>query len=265
MPVKPQQVRGLSIEGEKNIDKSNPKILYFHVTGGYPEVVTLYLRGLPFSSLFYTELGKHNHGIAFDTGNVTRDLSHAHTVTAGATSEDGEHTHLFIVDDGENKGGIDVNDTDLDLITGENPIKPAGAHTHTLTGIAMSTELGPAWTHHHHIAGNTHNNGVTDTNARVGKAALDLIHDLKISLDGQSITEAICEQLEAKPGQAGKWKVLVGTDVRLNGTSLSSGDGTGEIDLLKLGIEIGLGQHKLEFRIPDPDAGGNLQYNLYVS
>ena len=265
MPVKPQQVRGVSIEGEKNIDRSNPKVLYFHVTGGYPEAVALYLRGLPFSSLFYTELGKHNHGISFDSGPVTRDLSHVHTVTAGATSEDGEHTHSFIVDDGETKGGIDVNDTDLDMVTGENPIKPAGKHTHTLSGIAMSNELGPAWKHDHHIGGNTHHTGATDENARVGKPALDLIRDLRISLDGQSITEAVCDQLESKPGQAGKWKVLIGTDVRLNGASLSTGDGTGEIDLLRLGIEIGLGQHKLELGIPDADVGGNLQYNLYVS
>ena len=83
-----------------------------------------------------------------------------------------------------------------------------------------------------------------------------------------SITGAICDQLEARPGQAGKWRVIGSggaTDVRLNGATLSLPEGTGEIDLLKLGIEIGIGQHKLEFVVSDADVGGQLQYNLYVS
>ena len=94
---------------------------------------------------------------------------------------------------------------------------------------------------------------------------MSALADLKVFLDSQDITSKIADQLEAKPGQAGKWKLVVGTDVRLKGVSLNLLDGTGEIDLLKLGIEIGLGQHKLEFRVADTDVGGTIQYNLYVS
>ena len=105
-----------------------------------------------------------------------------------------------------------------------------------------------------------------DPAARLTGAALSKLKDLVVKLDGAPITRAICEQLEARPGQFGKWKVQVSpTDIRLNGASLSQADGTGEIDLLKLGVEIGIGQHKLEFLVSDPDVGGNLQYNLYVA
>jgi hypothetical protein len=71
----------------------------------------------------------------------------------------------------------------------------------------------------------------------------------------------VLQQLSAKPGQAANWaKLGDGT----NAHALASPDGTGAIDLLKLGIEIGLGQHKLEFRVGQPNVGGGLQYNLYV-
>ncbi|HEU4655139.1 MAG TPA: hypothetical protein VFS47_14215 [Steroidobacteraceae bacterium] len=264
MPAKPQTVRNVSLEGEKDIDKSNPKVLYFHVDGGFPEAVKLYLRGRQFPSLYYTELGQHNHPIDFKTSEVSNDFGHDHQATGGSTSEDGKHTHSFIVDGGEDKGGIDVNSTNGDFISGNNPIQEAGAHTHSLVGLTLSKELG-VWAHKHDVKGNTADVGANNVAARTGKPALSTLKDLMIFLNGQPVTDQICGQLEARPGEAGKWRVMVGADIRLNGTSLSQTEGTGEIDLLKLGVEIGLGQHKLEFRVSDADVGGTLQYNLYVS
>ncbi len=265
VPTKPQTVRPLSLEGEKNIDKANSKILFFHVEGGAPESVTLYLRGRPFSSLFYTELGKHHHAVHLRAAMVSANFAHSHAASGGTTTDDGEHTHNFIVDDGENKGGIDVNSTDGDFISGNNPIQLAGKHHHSLVGLTLSTELGP-WDHDHSVDGDTIDAGVTDVAARSGKPALAAFKDLIIKLDDVPITEKICDQLEAQPGQANLWKLQVSpTDIRMNGASLNLADGTGEIDLLKLGFEIGIGQHKLEFLVSDPDVGGNLQYNLYVS
>jgi hypothetical protein len=264
VPAKPQTVRSLSLEGEKAIDQSNQKVLYFHIDGGYPESVTLYLRGLQFPSLYYTELGRHNHTLNATTSEAVHDFGHAHQASGGSTTESGKHTHSFIVDAGEKMGGIDVNSTNLDFIEGNNPIQESGAHTHSLVGLTLSKELGE-WRHTHTITGSSGDTGVTDVAARSGKPALTVLKDLTVFLDGQPVTEQICQQLEARPGEAGKWRMLVGVDVRLNGASLSQADGTGEIDLLKLGVEIGLGQHKLEFRVSDPDVGGTLQYNLYVS
>ena len=59
MPAKPQTVRALSMEGEKDIDHANRKDLVFHIIDGFPGSVTLYLRGRTFSSLFYSETGRH--------------------------------------------------------------------------------------------------------------------------------------------------------------------------------------------------------------
>ena len=50
-----------ALEGEKDITKENPKKIYFHIRGGRPNAVTLYLKGDRFSTIYYTELGKHNH------------------------------------------------------------------------------------------------------------------------------------------------------------------------------------------------------------
>jgi hypothetical protein len=268
MPVKPQQARGVSLEGEKDLDHSNPKILYFHVANGYPESVTLYLRGRHFSSLYYTELGKHSHTITIPTLHVVIDHGHTITSTFKTKAGQGTHRHSFYWDHG-NWGAFDMEqpDTSQWLIKDENdnlgnPFIVSGAHQHDLEPIGVDPLVK---TIDVPVTGTNSDAGVSDVSARNGTPALSLFNTLRIWLDGQPITEQICDQLEAKPGQAGKWKVVVGGDVRLNGTSLSTGDGTGEIDLLKLGLEIGLGQHKLEFRVPEPDTGGSLQYNLYVS
>ena len=56
----PARVSGLSIEGEKDIDKDNPKVLHFHVKGGHLDRAVLFLRGAQFSTLYYTELVQRN-------------------------------------------------------------------------------------------------------------------------------------------------------------------------------------------------------------
>jgi len=265
MPTRPQTVQPLSLEGEKDIDKWNPKDLYFHVVSGVPSAVTLYLRGRSLSSLYYTELGDHTHDLNLNTLDTEHDFTHDHQVTAGTTDTQGQHTHSFIVDDGETKGGIDVNNTNGNFVTGNNPIQPNGAHSHTLQGLAMTKALSD-WTHHHAILGQTVAKGASNKSARTGKPALSNFTDLTISLDGQAITALICSQLEAQPGQGGLWRVEPSPgDIRMNGATLSLPDGTGEIDLLKLDLGIGIGQHVLSFRVTDPDQGGQLQFNLYVA
>jgi hypothetical protein len=138
------------------------------------------------------------------------------------------------------------------------------AHSHALNNIIVNNtplEVNVTLTG----SATVNNTGVTDHDIRVGnKKALTYFKGLKIKLNGVSVTDLILDQLRAKPGQAADWPEL---GDGLPSHKLASSEGTGEIDLLKLGVEIGLGSHKLEFFL-DPaiaDNGGNLQYNLYLS
>jgi hypothetical protein len=269
VPVKPQQAQPVSIEGEKDIDKDNSKTLYFHVNGGSPDSATLYLRARRFSTLFYTELGQHTHGASVNIPIKTFDLSHSHSIGNTKTGLAGDHSHRIFVDvkdiitdesigfgvDSENKGECDWV---ADIIEG------VPGHSHDLTNLVVNhTSL----TVDVALSGssNISNQGVTDLNMRVGnKKALTFFRELQVKLDGMPITDLILTQLKAKPGQGALWNELgngLGTH------KLASPEGTGEIDLLKLGVELGLGEHRLEFFV-DPllaDNGGNLQFNLYVS
>jgi hypothetical protein len=94
------QVQSLAIEGEKDIDSANAKVLRFQVRGGNPSSVLLYLWGTRFSSLYYSELGEHTHGLSalslsavnVDLGAHTHDLGN-HTHGLGAHTHPIAHTH----------------------------------------------------------------------------------------------------------------------------------------------------------------------------
>jgi hypothetical protein len=57
------QVHQFALEGARDFDAANPQKIYFHIRGRQPNAVTLYLRSEKFSSLYYTELGNHTHGL----------------------------------------------------------------------------------------------------------------------------------------------------------------------------------------------------------
>lgn len=57
------KVRQYALEGERHIDKDNPGKIYFHIRGRQPKSVTLYLRAEIFSTLYYSELGQHDHSL----------------------------------------------------------------------------------------------------------------------------------------------------------------------------------------------------------
>ena len=278
MPVKPQQVRTVSLEGEKDIDSANPKALYFHIDGGYPAEVTLYLRARKFSSLHYTELGRHTHHLKFNTAPAGEASAHSHPLDLSTMllAEDGEHRHEVWAgsDDGES-GSLDFGDDDDPnsyMATGAGgerggrgmmEVKPSGKHSHKVMAGTVPSKTGDAGAlaaHTHVIDHDTQATGV-QPDARASGSALTYVDDLHVYLDGQDITQQLLQQLSAKPGQAANWAKLGDGS---NGHAVASPDGTGAIDLLKLGVEIGLGQHKLEFKLLKPNVGGCVQYNLYV-
>jgi len=55
------RVRPVSLEGEKDIDRHNSKVIRFHVAHARATRVTLHLQASRFSTLHYTEMPRHNH------------------------------------------------------------------------------------------------------------------------------------------------------------------------------------------------------------
>jgi hypothetical protein len=279
--TKLQLVQPIGIEGESDIAQNNRKTLYFHIEGGVPELAVLHLRGAAFNTLYYSELGRHAHAAGELKTDVAKyDFTHTH-LGGGTTNSDGLHLHNFIVDDHNNtSGGIDVDDTNGTSVTGNNPIQPDGAHTHSLAGLTINPYPDPSdtdpnhkqpWKHSHSIVGDSDAAGAAGSaNPRNGPQ-LTLLADLVVKLDSVDITKPIGDQLEVRDGP-GSWLVLQSDgSYRLSGNPLNTHRdsdnkfvGTGAIDLLKLGVEIGIGQHVLEFIVSDPDVGGQIQYNLYI-
>jgi hypothetical protein len=100
--------RAYGLEGEKDIDQDTAKVLHFHIRGGAPNSVTLFLRAHPFSATFYTELGGHRHVVTATVSDEPVELTpHVHDLTVTGTTgadpvthghgshEHGTHYHLL--------------------------------------------------------------------------------------------------------------------------------------------------------------------------
>ncbi|HEV2953576.1 MAG TPA: hypothetical protein VG015_05770 [Candidatus Dormibacteraeota bacterium] len=99
--------------------------------------------------------------------------------------------------------------------------------------------------------------GSTPYQARDGVPAYSYFSDLQIKLDGTDITGLV----KAKLG----WTSL--GDGTASHPLVSSG--TGSIDLIQMGLSLGVGSHWLELRLnpasnPKLNTGGKVLYNLYV-
>lgn len=258
--TKPPNATPISIEGEKDIDKDNPKILRFHIEGGFPDSAVLYLQVSRFSSLFYTELGKHSHNFSGAISNTAHDFTHKHTASATTTESGGDHSHQLWLDTSEGvKNGVDC---DLHDICDWNPhvIQGVGGHAHEIKNIALQDALSN-WSHTHAITNAAiSDGGVTDVAVRTGAGnkALGYVSSLRVFFDGNlEITDEILAQLKAINPAA--WAALGnGQD-----THELVKNGTGRIDLRQLGLDLSPGTHTLTFAV---DAGGGqIHYNLYVN
>jgi hypothetical protein len=96
-------VKQYALEGERHIDKDNPGRIYFHIRGRQPSSVTLYLRAEQFSTLYYTELGQHDHGLTYSVSAPNKIDGHTHNIAGHSTvakdtqgnSIDGQHPHTI--------------------------------------------------------------------------------------------------------------------------------------------------------------------------
>lgn len=300
VPVKAQKVRPISLEGEKDIDIANEKTLHFHIEGGAPERAVLILRARKFSSLFYSEIGKHVHDLSLSIPPHDAVAEHQHGLDHISTNEklnpattnlkffadvatNHPSSHAFLLWHAQagNLGGTGTSvDTESDLSKSLRPqFKVKGTeHKHEFepgqqTGPAGGTPLPLEHPFNKQVTEPFGSITAANPQARSGKPEYTYIRNLHVVLDGHDVTVNICEQLRKRAGEGAKWDSLGdGTPTH----AIASDEGTREIDLLALGFELGMGPHKLSFRLVPPkpgdldflpvpaDRGGQIQYNLYI-
>jgi hypothetical protein len=103
-PAHTSQASVMALEGEKDLDPDNKKVLHFVPRGGEPSSVVLYLWGGKFSSLFYTQMGHHNHVLKKESVDISTAAfpDHQHGLTA--------HTHRY---QGAGAGKLTTDSADL--------------------------------------------------------------------------------------------------------------------------------------------------------
>lgn len=291
------KVRQYALEGERHIDANNPGRIYFHIRGRQPNAVTLYLRAEQFSTLFYTELGKHNHSNSASGFSVPIP-AHSHTidpiVTSGVgsgTSPAGGHTpsHRSIQAKTTEQSLIPIAgyalflsplvsappvlfavnhvstrlDTNIDMQISFEPILP---HIHE---IPTSTQPDPAKTIPLSGSGSSSSAGVSDVSARIDsqtnpEEALTFVNDLQVFI-GENIaglknkTSDILNQLQdAQPSVT--WSQLGNG----NSNHILTEEGTGAIrlDFLPDICFFEDREYLIELRVAS--GGGRVLYNLYI-
>ncbi|MBS0559278.1 MAG: hypothetical protein JSR21_04410 [Proteobacteria bacterium] len=277
--AKPPTTRPIALEGEKDIDQRNPKTLYFHIDGGVPTSVTLYLRAAQLSTLYYTELGGHTHSgsLAKPTLTIPDHQHDFQSITTGTATQDPAKPveMIAMTYDTDSDTEIRMWHSDLDdgnrrrenltsLNPGDGPIVQFNnltEHTHTIPAGKTDLDGGGSYP----LGGvNIASSGATNLAAHTGGNALSYVNKLTVLYDGQDITAAILTQITgAYPAWTGIATLGDGTSgsplvAKSNGTG-----GTGAINLDQLGLDFSPGQHSLTFQVTDT-SGGQIQYNLYV-
>jgi hypothetical protein len=262
--VKPPTTRAVAIEGEKDVDVANPKRLFFHVDGGYPDTVTLVLRGALFSTLYYTELGRHTHVLNITLADHPAVGSHDHALGELVTSEDGVHSHTVTAntdDDDASENAVMIDDadaTDVDLAQLNLKVHDSKPHSHKIAAGAKTDKAGAIGALPHTFTNKAANNFGALPAAKPGPA-LAYVDDLHVWYDGADITAEILQQLQGRDPVS--WPA---------GSTLGDGtqnhvfvkDGTKTINLSQIVDDVSPGEHRLEFKVAA--GGGQVHYNLYV-
>jgi hypothetical protein len=300
-PRNVSRVQTVAYEGEKDIAAGDPKKLYFHIRGGRPSAVVLYLRGDRFSPTAYTELAAHSHtlsGTAIGDTSVTTQnhshdtVAHSHQVVNGAANdpgmaEDGSHRHAIlvrglvssdhpgraIVTNDYSNWTIDWYESGFTGNSNQNPqplpekyVALSGAHTHQV-GVATQGSLGtsqmlPAPTPVLHSHSFT---TTVDASGSTGYSTRGgAAHTFPTDVRVALDGVDVTSRLVAALPVS--WTDLGGT---LGGDENHpfNQEGTGPLDLVQLGFTLGPGEHLLEFLAATPavpPVGGKIIYQLYV-
>ena len=298
-------MRPISLEGEKDIDIANEKTLHFHIEGGAPERAVLILRARKFSTLFYSEIGEHAHSLDLNIADHPEVLKHSHSLGSIETDErlaekDLQFFGTVVTNDPSANGflmwratrfGPPPGPSGFSVLQDENlkgtqrpNLRIEGTkHIHKIKA-GQPTDPGGLIAEVKHVVNGSPVPAKLVTVSfgseaaisphqlkRNGKPEYTYIHNLHVVLDGnRDITDAIRAQLTKRAGEGTKWDSLGdGTGTH----AIASDEGTRDIDLLALGFELGMGPHKLSFRLLAPksgdpdfgaDYGGQIQYNLYI-
>jgi hypothetical protein len=282
-PLHVSKVNAFELEGEKDLDKTNPKILTFQVYGGNAQKAILILQGDQFSSLYYTEMGSHAHNLAsLAMTAVKTDLGgHIHAVPHPANTDDaGNHDHGVMPGNAGTQG--------FNAISGSNDASQffdqyiywghyggAGGDKLPMTPKRFISTDGDH--HHPYQVGPTdgpgsdssklaHGHSLEDAGTSIDAAgqaqypvrtdaAYGYLTDLRVLLDGHDITLEIVGVLPPS------WNRQLGFGSKDD--PLNKKFGTGAIDLVgQLGKAITPEPHTLEFRVAS--GGGKIMWNLYV-
>ena len=273
--AKPPVVQPISIEGEKDIDSQNPKVLFFHIEGGVPDTVSLYLRGAQFSTLFYSELGQHNHDNDLNPNQITVPKHH-HGLTnltlsdavqdsgkpfgvSASTWNDDTNMSVRLWNGGDDhRQRIDL--TQIMSNDGQPVVSMVNlaAHTHNIPPNSDTDDSDAVDIPAPQV--NIHNTGLAPPAARTTGTPLQWVSGLTITYDStQDITDLVLKQLNGADPVAWPNNATLG-----DGTSghVFVQSGTGKIDLTQLGLDFTPGEHRLTFQVPA--GGGQVKYNLYV-
>jgi hypothetical protein len=246
-----------ALEGEKDIDSSNPKQLYFHIRGGQPEAVTLYLRGAKFSSLYYTELGKHTHDLDISLPAHAGVAGHTHTILDELeTSPEPGHSHVIRANtsDEPNREGLELSESPVRMNLNEQVdlvVELDGDHFHTINpGGATGPAVNMPALDHSFTATEAGETGVGPSARTSPETSYRFPDNLEVFVDGISYTAEILNRLG--------WTSL--GDGGPNHDFVTAGTGAIQIDLL--GVDLSEGEHLIELRLAT--GGGRVLYNLYV-
>ena len=301
-----------ALEGERevtsgdgvNLATENFTTIYFHIRGREPNAVTLFLRADTFSTLHYTEMGEHAHGLSvagtIGNANPVLDVTHSHTLGQAKIGNESDHVHkeLFCIfrnaktdEPGKHmqldnfgahgKGNVLNNIHDVS----DPPAVVGGAtpHTHSLTGSTDPFEIKYDHTHSFNFTpGSSFVSpaGVTDPAYPPGGAystrrgaPLTYVNQLQILIDDVDQTSNILTQLTDSDQFGYKWSQK-GNELG-NGTAnhplVQRGTGPIKLDFLP-SLKFIEGEHQIEIRsTPLKDSsgqpvptGGRILYNLYV-
>ena len=295
------KVYQFALEGERDIDQNNSGKIYFHVRGRQPNAVTLYLRAALFSTLYYSELGDHTHGLGVSgtlsgpvdsaaSPKLSTDKESGDPNTAGAPTPH-EHTQFpatHVFNSHATDSAIMLTDVSGGGPSGVLPLllaPPVAAVSFVPGTIFAQSDLIPhlsttaaynnpdfqakitGATPHIHQHDHTHTFIFDSGNSSLGFAGAS-DQPARTGVKALTYVTDLQVAIDNRPVTQDIINQLKGTDStwsKLGDSAHSLKDGTGEIKLDFLpGVSFLEGEHLIEFSVSGDGNGGRILYNLYV-
>jgi hypothetical protein len=272
--VRPALSRSYALEGEKDINPANSKLIYFHTRGRRPDSVTLHLRAARFSTLFYSEMPRHAHDLTVNEQPNGEVPSHSHGYGGFSTEvTTPQHSHTITawaddVEDKELKIEMDVREGEprinlMNTTRGPGAIMSTAQTPHShWVGSGLQTEpAGAVGAHTHNVSVQMASVGASSPSPAVpinNGGQLTFVDNLQIAVNGRNVTAAVLAYLNSQ-SRAQHWDKF--------------GDGTGGHPLALSGTgpiqfefipSIVFQEDENSIELSVQGGGGRIIYNLYV-